>query len=82
LISNTSTPLQITLAAEAQVAGGQFLLQEQILNTDISDIPSRNSKTNSFQKKRAEFIGKVNVNKKQSMEAMQPLTWGVQMQLL
>jgi hypothetical protein len=32
LVPNTSTPLQITLAAEAHLAEGQFLPEEQTLN--------------------------------------------------
>jgi hypothetical protein len=31
----------------------------------LSDIPSRNSKTNSFQKRRANFSSSVNLNKEQ-----------------
>jgi hypothetical protein len=37
-----------------------------------SDIPSRNLETNNFQNRRAEFDTKVNLGKKDSIEAMPP----------
>jgi hypothetical protein len=44
----------------------------------ISVIPSRNSETNSFQNRRADFETKVNFSKKESIEAMPPHTKSVQ----
>jgi hypothetical protein len=40
----------------------------------ISDIPSRNSETNNFQNRRADFETKVNLSKQDSIEAMPPHT--------
>jgi hypothetical protein len=50
---NTSAYLQKTLAAEAHLAGKQFLLD--IEESKFFDLPSRNSKASSPQSKRAEF---------------------------
>jgi hypothetical protein len=61
LVPHTSKSPQTTLAAEAHLAEGQFLLEEQILN--ISAIPTRHSKTISLQNRRAEFRPKVNLNR-------------------
>jgi hypothetical protein len=57
-------------------AEGQFLHEEQTLNNamQIFDIPSRNSETNNFQNRRADFQTKVNLSKKESIEAMPPHT--------
>jgi hypothetical protein len=38
----------------------------------ISDVPSRNSETNNFQNRRADFETKVNLSKKEGIEAMPP----------
>jgi uncharacterized membrane protein YvbJ len=70
LAPNTSTSLQKTLAADAHLAEGQFLHEEQTLIKAVSDIPSRNSETNNFQNERAEFETKVNLSMKESIEAM------------
>jgi hypothetical protein len=40
----------------------------------VSHIPSRNSKTNNFKNRRAEFRAKVNLNKEQCIEVIPPLT--------
>jgi hypothetical protein len=40
----------------------------------VSDIPSSNSETNNFQNREAEFQTKVNLRKKESIEAMPPNT--------
>jgi hypothetical protein len=40
------------------------LHEEQTLNKAKSDIPNRNSETNKFQNRRAEFRTKVKLNKK------------------
>jgi hypothetical protein len=56
LAPKTSTSLQ-TLAADAHLAKGQFLHEEQ---------------TNNFQNGRAEFQAKVNLSEKESIEAMPP----------
>jgi hypothetical protein len=51
-----STSLQTTLAAEAHLAEGQFLLEEQTLNIEKSLIYRTGTpKTNSFQNRRAKF---------------------------
>jgi hypothetical protein len=78
LVPNTSTSLQTTLAADAHLAEGQFLHEEQTLNNAKSDIPSRNSETNNFQNGRAEFQTKVNLSKKESIKAMPPNIQSVQ----
>jgi hypothetical protein len=54
LLPNTLTYLQITLAAEAHLAG-QFLPDKRLLNTEVSNMQSRTSKTNSFQNGRTEL---------------------------
>jgi hypothetical protein len=51
LVSNTSTSLQTTLAAAAHPAEGGANIEQ----CKVSDIPSRNSETNNFQNRRAEF---------------------------
>jgi hypothetical protein len=52
--------VQTTFAAGAHLADKQFLLEEQILKkAEVSDVPSRKSKTNSFQRRRTEFRAKV-----------------------
>jgi hypothetical protein len=43
-----------------------------IEQSKVSDIPSRNSETNTFQNGRAEFETKINLSKKESIEAMPP----------
>jgi hypothetical protein len=43
------TPVDTTLTADAHVAEGQLLLEEQTLNVEKSNISNRNLKTNSFQ---------------------------------
>jgi hypothetical protein len=40
--------------------------------SELSDIPSRNSQNNNFQNRKAEFEPKVNLSKKESIEAMPP----------
>jgi hypothetical protein len=42
------------LAADAHLAEGQFTPEEQTLNNENFDIPSRNSEANNFQYRRAE----------------------------
>jgi hypothetical protein len=64
--------LQTTLAADAHLAEGQFLHEEHTLNNAKSLIPSRNSGINNFQNRRADFETKVNLSKKESIEAMPP----------
>jgi hypothetical protein len=64
LAPNTPTTLQ-TLAVNANLEEGQFLLEEQPLKSKVSDISSMNSKTNNFQKIRTEVRTKVNYNKKE-----------------
>jgi Leucine-rich repeat (LRR) protein len=43
----------------------------------ISDIPSRNSETNNFQNRRANFETKVNLSKKEGIEVVPPHTKSV-----
>jgi hypothetical protein len=52
------------LSVEVHLAEGQFLLEEQTLNKEKSDMLSRKSMNNIIQKRRAEFIIKINLNKK------------------
>jgi hypothetical protein len=54
LVPNKSTSIQTKFAAEEYLTEG---------HSNFSDISCRNSKTNSFQKIRAEFIAKINLNK-------------------
>jgi hypothetical protein len=68
LAPNTSTSLQTTLAADAHLAEGGADIEQ----CKISDIPSRNSETNNFQNRMADFETKVNLSKKESIEAMPP----------
>jgi hypothetical protein len=59
------TSMQTTLAAEAHLAEGQVLLEEETLNKAKSLINRAGTlaKTNNFQNKRIEFSTKVNLNK-------------------
>jgi hypothetical protein len=70
--------LQTTLAADAHLAEGQFLLEEQTLNNAKSLMPSRNSETNDFQNGRAEFNTTVDFSKNECIEAVPPHTYSVQ----
>jgi hypothetical protein len=45
----------------------------------ISDIQNRNSEANNFQNRSADFEIKVNLNKKEAIEAMPPGTKGMQL---
>jgi hypothetical protein len=63
LAPNTSPSLQTTVAADAHLTEGQFLHEEQTLNT-------AKSLTNRFQNGRAEFETRVNLSKKECIEAM------------
>jgi hypothetical protein len=70
---NTSTSLQTTLPSDRHLAEGQVLLEELTLNNAKSlAIPNRNSVTNNFQNRRAEFQTKVILSKNESIEAMPP----------
>jgi hypothetical protein len=80
-VPNMSTSLQTTLAAEAHLAEGQFLLEEQTLNIKVSDISNRNPKTNSFQNRRAKFRPTVNLRKEECIKVTSPLMQSVQFQL-
>jgi hypothetical protein len=54
LVPNTSTSLQTILAAEVNLAEGNFLLKERTLSkAKIPDIPSRNSKSQQFPKEKS-----------------------------
>jgi hypothetical protein len=73
LAPNTSTSLQTTLAADARLAEGQFLDEEQTLNNAKSLIYRAGTReTNNFQNGRAEFQTKVNLSRKESIKAMSP----------
>jgi hypothetical protein len=75
--------LQTVLAAEAHPAEGQFLIQQQTLNTEkLSNKPRRNSKINGIQNRKAEFRANVNLSKEQCIHVMPPLLQGFQIQLL
>jgi hypothetical protein len=66
LCSNTSTSLKTTLAPEMHLAEDiTFTTRGDIEHRKISDIPSRNLKTNSFQNRRAEFRDTVNLSKEE-----------------
>jgi hypothetical protein len=60
LIPNTSTSPHTTLAADAHLAEGQSLDEEQTLNSAKSLIY------------RAEFLAEVNLNKNESIKTMSP----------
>jgi hypothetical protein len=62
---NTSASLQISLAVEAHLAKGQFLLKCGQKQRKFSDEFRGNSKINSFQERRTEFRTKVNFNKEE-----------------
>jgi hypothetical protein len=67
VVSNALKSLQKTYAAETHPADGQFLLQEQPLS-------KANPKTNSSQKKMAEFRTEVKLNKEECTKAIFPHT--------
>jgi hypothetical protein len=50
-----------------------FTRRADIEQRKVSDIPSRNMKTNSFQKRRAGFRATVNWSKEESIKVMPPL---------
>jgi hypothetical protein len=52
--------------------GTIFKWRADIEQSKVSDIPSRNSETNNFQNRRADFETKINLDKKESIEAMPP----------
>jgi hypothetical protein len=81
-VPNMSTSLQTTLAAEAHLAEGQFLLQEQTLNIEKSLIYRTGApKTNSFQNRRAKFRPTVNLRKEECIKMISPLMYSVQFQM-
>jgi hypothetical protein len=64
LVPNTSPSLQTRLAAEAHLAEGQFLLEEQKLNIDECLVcQAETGRPDSFQKGSVEFRTKRNLNK-------------------
>jgi hypothetical protein len=67
LVPNTPSSLQTTLAAEAQLAEGQFLLEEWTFSIKKYDIPTRHWKTTAFQKRRTLCKISVNLNMKEMM---------------
>jgi hypothetical protein len=71
-VANTSVYLQTTLAADAHLAEGRFILEEQT-NLDKSVMSSRTSETNSFQNKSALFRTKLKLSKEQCIEVIPPL---------
>lgn len=66
-----SMSLQI-LAADAGLAGGQLLHEEQTLNKGESLIYRGGTQTKKLQNRRAKFETKVNLSEKESIEAMSP----------
>jgi hypothetical protein len=79
LDANTSTSLQTTLAADAQLAEKTiFTIRADTEQSKMSDIPSRNSETYNFQKRRAEFEIKLNLIKTESIEEIPPHKKNVQ----
>jgi hypothetical protein len=58
---NTLMPLQTTIATEMRLPEEPYtyLLDGQTLFIEVSVIDSRNSKTNSFQRRRAEYTAKL-----------------------
>jgi Tfp pilus assembly PilM family ATPase len=70
--------LQTTLAADAHLAEEQFLLEQQTLNNAVSNIPRRNSETNNFQNGKTEFKAKVDMSKKECIEAVPSHAYSVQ----
>jgi hypothetical protein len=67
----TSASLQTTLTAEAHLAEGWFLLEEQTLKVEISrTLFTRNSKINSSQRRISGFMAKENVNKRKCIEVI------------
>jgi hypothetical protein len=71
-VLNMSSSQKATFAAEARLAEGQFLTEEQALNKATSLIYG--AMTNSFQNRRTEFRTKVNLNKEQNVNVIPPLT--------
>jgi hypothetical protein len=51
-----------------------FIRGADIEQSEVSDLPSRDSKTNNFQNGRAEFETKVNLSKKDCIKAVPPRT--------
>jgi hypothetical protein len=70
---NTSTSLQ-TLA-EAHLAGGQYLLEEQTLKMENSPIYAGTRRLTGM----ADFRAKVSLTKNQPIEMVPPLKHGVQL---
>jgi hypothetical protein len=58
------------ISSRSVPAEGEFLLGEQILNIEMSDILSRNSKTTSLKNGRTEFITKANLNNEECTKAI------------
>jgi hypothetical protein len=56
------------------LAEGQFLIEGLKLNIEVSEIPSRDLKTDSFQKGGAVFQTTVNLDKEQCINVIPPLT--------
>jgi uncharacterized protein YhdP len=76
----TSTSLQ-TLAADALLAEGQVLLEEQTLNNENLRYTGQEFGDQQFQTRRAKFETKVNLSKKEIIEATHPHSKIVQFQL-
>jgi hypothetical protein len=52
--------------------GEIFTRGSDIEQCKVCDIPSRDSETNNFQNRRAEFETKINLSKKENIEVMPP----------
>jgi hypothetical protein len=73
---NTSTSLQATLTADAYLAEGQYLLEEQTSNNAESMVYRAKPRRPTISK--TEGYTKVHLNKKDSIEEMPPHTKNVQ----
>jgi hypothetical protein len=74
---NTPMPLQTILAAETSLPEEPYLLDGQTLIIEVSLIDSRNSKTNNFQRRRAEYAAKL-TSVRDNESTLPRLTWSVQ----
>jgi hypothetical protein len=73
LVANTSTSLQTTLTTEANLTGGQLLVEKQTSEVKKSLIHRTGTRRPTVSK-REEFRTKVNVNKEQRVKLIVPHT--------
>jgi hypothetical protein len=72
LAPNTSPSFQTTLAADAHLAEGQFLHEDQLLNKVKFLIYRTGTRRPTISKPEGQFRAKVNLNKKECIEAIPP----------